>query len=583
MKTTIDAPKAPPKAPPKKTAKPARLNPLELAFAGGIALLFLVLRWEYARRQSWGSDEPQHLHVVWAWATGQLPYRDVFDNHSPLFHFLCSPFFAWLGERPDIMAPMRFLLAPLFALSLWCVYKLGSRAFSKRAGLWAAILTGAFPPFFLKMGEFRTDVLWTTLWLVTLVVLTHGTLTRQRLFWAGLTLGATFCVSMKSLLFLITLLFAGAIVLGTQRLIGQRCSSLWTRETAFNSGAAVAGFLIMPLLVLAFFGWQGALGPLYYGIVEHNTVPGAHKISTLLKRLIEFPNLLLLIAIPAGAAVAARRAPASVPPKNRLFLLLVAGLFYPLLCGFWPMITPQDFMPWYPVAILCATPAILWATGRTGRWLPPLLILALLVLLEFNWMFSKQPPFKREQIKRYEDIAQALALTRPGEFLMDSKGETIFRPRPYYYVFETLTRKRLKLGLLPDDLPQRLIETGTAVIRPSDRMTEASRQFIENNYVPVSKLSVLGKFLTPGATADIRFQITIPAEYTLVGKEGAISATLDGTPFSGSRWIGAGEHLLQVKLPEAQDLALVWSRAVNLGFSPFHKPPLLYKKRGSHR
>jgi len=411
--------------------------------------------------------------------------------------------------------------------------------------------------------------------------LTHGKLTRQRLFAAGLVLGATFCVSMKSLLFLITLLFAGALVLTARYLTGEKprgvgiVRALCTREALLKAGAAVAGFVIVPLLLLAFFAWHDALGPMYYGIIKHNTIPGAQSVSTFLKRLIEFPNLLLLLAIPAGVVAASRRARAWVERKDRLFILLVAALFHPLLCGLWPMITPQDFMPWYPLVILCVVPAIFWAAGRAGRKLPFVAVGVLLVLLEFGWMFAEESPLKKEQAKRFEVIAQVLRLTQPNEFLMDAKGEMIFRPRPYYYVLETLTRKRLKLGLLADDLPQRLIETRTAVVRHSSRMTPASLEFVESNYIEVSKLHVLGQRLKPGA--EIRFTVTIPSEYTLVGKDGVVSATLDGTPFSGSRWIEPGEHRLEVSgAQETQDLALVWSRAVALGFSPFHEPPVCY-------
>src|SRR2546430_1889938 len=102
----------------------------EIWIAGFVALVVLALRWFYARSYGWNSDEPQHLHVVWAWANGLLPYRDVFDNHSPLFQFLCSPVFAWLGERPDIVVPMRLLMVPLFGVSVWCIYKIGSAVFS---------------------------------------------------------------------------------------------------------------------------------------------------------------------------------------------------------------------------------------------------------------------------------------------------------------------------------------------------------------------------------------------------------------------------------------------------------------------
>ena len=47
-------------------------NPLvskgEAILAAGIFGLILVLHWFYLNRFRWDSDEPQHLHVVWAWA-----------------------------------------------------------------------------------------------------------------------------------------------------------------------------------------------------------------------------------------------------------------------------------------------------------------------------------------------------------------------------------------------------------------------------------------------------------------------------------------------------------------------------------
>src|SRR2546428_12209874 len=69
------------------------------------------------------SDEPQHLHVVWAWANGLLPYRDVFDNHTPLFQALCAPLFKVLGVRPDILIPMRMAMLPIYAATIFFVWK----------------------------------------------------------------------------------------------------------------------------------------------------------------------------------------------------------------------------------------------------------------------------------------------------------------------------------------------------------------------------------------------------------------------------------------------------------------------------
>ena len=70
------------------------------------------------------SDETQHAHVVWAWVTGQLQYRDYFDNHMPLFQMACAPLMALFGERADIVVLLRWSMVPLYLLCLWAVYRL---------------------------------------------------------------------------------------------------------------------------------------------------------------------------------------------------------------------------------------------------------------------------------------------------------------------------------------------------------------------------------------------------------------------------------------------------------------------------
>src|SRR5689334_17458398 len=60
----------------------------ERRLAAAIIAAAMLLRALYAFRYRVDSDEPQHLHVAWAWAHGLVQYRDVFDNHMPLFHLL---------------------------------------------------------------------------------------------------------------------------------------------------------------------------------------------------------------------------------------------------------------------------------------------------------------------------------------------------------------------------------------------------------------------------------------------------------------------------------------------------------------
>src|SRR5262249_38433169 len=109
------------------------------------------------------SDEPQHLHVVWAWTHGLVQYRDVFDNHMPLFQLLCAPILGLLGEHAADLYWMRLLMVPLYFLSLWCVYRIGTIAFSRRVGLWAALLASGMGAYHFCSTEFRTDNVWTPL------------------------------------------------------------------------------------------------------------------------------------------------------------------------------------------------------------------------------------------------------------------------------------------------------------------------------------------------------------------------------------------------------------------------------------
>lgn len=117
-----------------------QIRRLEKLLTGvGFALWFL-LRAVCVWVQPWDSDEPQHLHVVWSWTEGLIPYRDFFDNHTPLFHVLCAPFLMAFGVRPDIIVWMRWLIVQLNAFILWIIYRIGKNVFSTRGGLLAAFL-----------------------------------------------------------------------------------------------------------------------------------------------------------------------------------------------------------------------------------------------------------------------------------------------------------------------------------------------------------------------------------------------------------------------------------------------------------
>jgi hypothetical protein len=208
------------------------------------------------------------------------------------------------------------------------------------------------------------------------------------------------------------------------------------------------------------------------------------------------------------------------------------------------------------------------------------MIVPLLLLMgEVSWMVSDHHPFAHHTQAAVARIAEALRLTDPGDYLMDAKGDNIFRPRPYYYVLETLTRQRLQRGLLPDDLSQHLIQTRTAVVDESPRMTPAALRFVRENYIPISRgfavthLAALGRTLSNPVAGEVSFEIVIPERYSCVGPNGPVTGILDGTVWNCPRWLTAGSHVFQ-PAAENHPLSVIWARALERGFSPFPKVKL---------
>ena len=159
------------------------------------------------------SDESQHLHVIWAWTHGLVQYRDVFDNHMPLFHLMCAPLLGILGEHPADLYWMRLLMVPLYGLSAWCVYRIGTIVFSRRIGLWAMLLASGISVYHFCSTEFRPDNVWTLLWFLCLLVFVSNPFAFRSFMVSGLLLGLCFAVSMKTTLMLAAILSAIGIAI----------------------------------------------------------------------------------------------------------------------------------------------------------------------------------------------------------------------------------------------------------------------------------------------------------------------------------------------------------------------------------
>jgi hypothetical protein len=552
-------------------------SPRPIAWEYALAVLALVvcfgLRIAYIYRYRFDSDEPQHLHVVWEWLQGGIAYRDFFDNHVPLFHLLSAPILKLTGERADALLWMRLWQLPVFACSLFLTHRISSLLFSKRVALWAVVFLGLYPYYFYPTIEFRPDNLWGLTWLTALWVALSGRLGLARSFAVGLILGLDFSFSMKTSL----LLASGILAVFGSFVVLPKLRATPPRLIVAALAAGLAGLLVVPAALLFYFSSQGALQPLYQCVIKHNLVAAS---ATGHSRMIQ---ILAVIPVFGGLLWGARRIAKAghdeTVATKRVLVFLIAGTFLTLLHGFWGIITRQDFIPNDPLLVLLVTPLILEGTRRAaGKFsranAAALVQLSALLVIGVVWILLGRSLRLKETQGQIRYVSEVLSLTGPRDYVMDFKGEAIFRHRPFYYVLEPMTRMHVKSGTIVDDIPQRMIDTKTCVaLAVTRRLSAPTDNFIRSNYLQVSQVSVAGRFVETSGDGAFIFDIKVPVAYVLIDQNGLVSGKLDGTQTTGTCTLSAGSHRFEPARKIGGKLAVLWQPAWKKGFSPFNPVP----------
>jgi len=512
------------------------------------------------------SDEPQHLHVIWAWTHGLVQYRDVFDNRMPLSQIMCAPILGLLGEHAEVLYGMRFLMVPLYFLSAWGIFRIGRIAFSARVGTWSVVASGAIWNYALCTTEFRSDDLWMLFWLMSVLVLLRGALSWRGAMVAGLLLGLAFAVSMKSTLLLLTICLAFVATLFVF-VPGERVMERLRKANIFSFIACTA---VPPFLIAIFFAAKGVWPEFRYCVFEHNVAGAAWPRGAALHLL------LLPVGLPLVMWFTWRTVHGSVSPIGlfrRAFLVNVCGIYLVLLLALWHHITRQDYLPFCPLAAIVAVAVLFgWQKRRntqrsfgssTGSFSLP--ATALVIVFIFLLIHL---PLRNRAIDEIALVRNVLTLTTPDDRVFDSKAETIFRHRCIYEVFERLTNRRRQSHLIADDVPERCIATRTCLAVLGQGLTDKDVQFLKSNYLPVEgNLLVAGKYLVPNTADLIQFTVEIPADYEVVTREGTVAGLLDGTPYKGGRFLDHGIHTFR-PVSGGQKRAIIWARAAQHHFTP---------------
>ena len=527
--------------------------------AAAVLAASLALRVLYAARASFDTDEPQHLHVAWLWGRGYVGYRDFFDNHTPLFHWLAIPLVRAVGERPELLYAARYALLPIVAAVLFATYRLAVVLFSRRVALWTIAVLAVFPSFFFDSIEFRPDVPWAGAWLAALASLRPSPRPIRRGLAFGFWIGIAFAFSVKTI-FLVPTFVAAAVLV-----------ALLDRRDPLDLGvggcaAAVAACVAVLAALAATLHALGALGAACDAVLAHNFASASLWSERLLRVLmfaITTPLLLLVT----------RRLLARAPENARLraVLLLATGLYYTTLNAFVPLAPPQTFLPFYPAAVLLACGLGLAALASRPDWSArgPLVLTAV-AFAEVVIVLVASPPFRDRTRFERGLVADILRITEPGDTVMDLKGETLFRRRPVRVVLERVTMELIQRGEIADDIAERMIAAGTYVtVVDSPRFPPAARRFLVDNYVPVGRLRVAGKVLAADSDGMTEFDVVVPGRYAIVSPLGGADGVLDDEPFERSRRLAAGRHRFRAR-DRSLPLALVWADAFEKGYSPFH-------------
>lgn len=541
-------------------------RPLTVRWPWLALALLAALRLAWLNAYPLNSDEAQHAHVAWAWTQGLRLYRDVFDNHGPLFSGLHAWVLRLIGERADALSWLRLSMQSWYALALFAVWRMGRRLYTPNIAFYAMLIVALVPRFFLVSGQFRTDDMWMALWLAALAVVTGAPPRVWRWFAAGVLAGAALSVSQKTLVLLCLALLA-AIVVSLARPPGRRVSS-W-RSVA----SGIVGLLLVPAVFAAWLAWRGDLGPAWYALVGYN-VGGASKADAL-------PKLAVFLALSGICVWLAFRHVRRVAREVfdwPVFLALQAGLFLFLVWFVWPLITAQDFLPAIPPLVLVLCGAIARLPWLRESALRRRALAKAVIGVECIALVMTAPPWLDRLAHQRQELAAVLRYTDPGETVMDPKGDAIFRPRPFFPVIESMAMLRLRSGRMADTIAQALVQHRTMLVIRR-RLPPVSDTFVATHYLPaVGDVWMAGVYLPPGhGTRSV--DLALPGDYVLTDGRERLRASIDGGAVSDSWNLGVGIH----RIDAANDRAwlLVWRQAWERGWRPAAVPPPTTEEDGA--
>ncbi len=377
-----------------------------VAVAGFFALHAVILA-DWAATVRIDVDEVTHLHCSWLVSQGLVPFRDFWQNHSPLFWYLLAPVVA-LFHSPSVFILSRALAGLLFlgmlAATAWLAWKISrSRAAAAPAALIALAFGVRMETVFLRPDQLANLLALISLLLAARLLAGNGVRLRTLALLAGAAFGLTLSLTPKPILaafaFPLALLIPSLENGGKQRVLAGAYYVLGL----MTGLVPLAVLLVRTNLLSRFVFWvflyhapagrvEGSLPAILALVgfagcaavwIKHAARPSASLVAA--------PGSLDASCSPLPGVTTA--APGRLVSIAFLLLSVTPGLYNPTR-------TPATLMLWVMLAAVLASPILIgWLrperssepenspaeTGASGRVLFKLAIV-LLVLIEWEAM-----------------------------------------------------------------------------------------------------------------------------------------------------------------------------------------------------
>lgn len=329
-----------------------------------LLVLVALLSWS-AQTRAFDPDEFQHLQMAWLVAIGQVPYRDFFEHHTPLYHFAVAPFLTDPKLTTDGTVAIRALIGlRLLGVGLCIVILMQTewiaRAVSDRlAARCAALILAASAIFVLKGLEIRPDQLAGCLMLGATLFLIGADKVRQPL-WLFAASGAAAMLAVlttQKLVFAVPGLAVTFLVIALRR---QLTLAHIVRATL----AVTVGATLAALPLLAWFAGHDALGAFF----TDNFLLGAswprdsRPLVLTLSAMLRDETLLVLLSGLGVIALFARGWRAAIWPLAVVAPMISMVVLMPLF----PVVQPQYLFLWLPYAAILGGIGAAFAIDRIG-------------------------------------------------------------------------------------------------------------------------------------------------------------------------------------------------------------------------